>query len=175
MILKLTQYNALTMLHCFWEVGIVWTAFEKVAWNSVINSMFSRLWHIRWIIIPIDPPTQTEVQVYSDHLEQYGIIFTILKKNSRNVPCFPEHVISGDASLRWSSNLSRIMLRPFGVVSENWVSFAQILSMFHEIPSKVQCFPNYVISAELHFHRSFISSEGSFGPIGTVWNHFQRL
>ena len=44
-----------------------------------------------------DHPTQTEV--YSDHLEQYGIIFKTLEMIPRNAPCCPV-ILMGICPLR---------------------------------------------------------------------------
>mgnify|MGYP001803323301 CR=1 FL=1 len=103
-----------------------------------------------------DPPTHKKV--YSDHLEQYGINFrTFIEKNPWDVPCFPEHVISGDVSLLSSSNLTRITLRPFGVASRNLKLLVQILSKFYKIPSKILCLTDCFILGYLHPQRSFNS------------------
>ena len=66
--------------------------------------------------VSTDP--QTHGRVYFDHLEQFWINFKTFEK-FRSMFRFRDSVILGEVSLRLSSNLTKITLRPFGVVSKN--------------------------------------------------------
>ena len=53
-----------------------------------------------------DPPT--DGGVYFDHLKQFGISFKTFQKIPRNVSCFPDCFILGEASLRCTTILRKL-------------------------------------------------------------------
>ena len=90
MFLKLTRNNATAIwnIHCGAE-GVD-GAFEQ------IMGIFRRKFQIFQIVsyqlnyVSKDPPFCT--MVYTDRLEQYGIILSTFEKVPQNGPCFPEHM-----------------------------------------------------------------------------------
>ena len=95
MFLKSTQNNATAIWNINCGAGVN-GAFEQ------IMGIFRRKFHVSQIVsyqlnyVSKDPPFHT--MVYADRLEQYGIIFRTFEKVTQNGLCFPEHIISGEAS-----------------------------------------------------------------------------
>ena len=96
MFLKLTQNNATAIWNIYCGAEGVNGAFEQ------IMGIFRRKFHVFKIVsyqlncVSKDPPFHT--MVYTDRVEQYRIIFRTFEKVPQNGPCFPEHIISGEAS-----------------------------------------------------------------------------
>ena len=115
----------------FWEGGIVWTTYEQVLWNSVKNSVFSRLCHISLITFLMI------LQLIERYIWTIWNSFKAFEKLPRKIPCFQEHVIFGEVLLGYSSNWHRIMLRPFRIIFKILIKFRGFLSRSPSFPKNV--------------------------------------
>ena len=90
MFLKLTRNNATAIwnIHCGAE-GVN-EAFEQILGIFRQNFQIFQIVSSQLNYVSKDPPFCT--MVYTDRLEQYGIIFSTFKKVLQNGPCFPEHM-----------------------------------------------------------------------------------
>ena len=147
--LKFTQNNGMAIWNINCRVESVNGTFEQIIRNSVRNSMFSKLCPISLNTFPkiLQLMGGYIVTVLNSLESVLGFFYRIPRNVSRKITCFPYCVILCEALLRWSSNLTRITLRLFGVVSKNLELVVNILSKFQDIPSKIPCFPDCVISA----------------------------
>ena len=112
MFLKLTQNNGMAIWNANCGVESVNGTFEQIIQEFHQKFRVFQIVSYQLKYISNDPPTHGGL--YLDSLEQFGVSFETFEKIPRNVPCFADSVILGEASL-----LSRIMLRLFGVVSKN--------------------------------------------------------
>ena len=99
-------------------------------WMYILRFCVFQISHISWIVFPkILQLTEGYILTIWNILESVLRLQKILRK----IPCVSDCVIIGEVSLRWSTNLTKITLRPFGIVSKNLESVAHILSKFHKI------------------------------------------